>query len=76
MKFSYKHVIFSSFISDASCEITQMAAKCGDSSFCQYVLPSVVIQETASRITGLTCDGSQLYIKMVFPSMQFPYRSV
>uniref|UniRef100_K1PJH7 Uncharacterized protein n=1 Tax=Magallana gigas TaxID=29159 RepID=K1PJH7_MAGGI len=46
---------------DASCEITQMAARCGDSSFCQYVLPSVVIQETASRITGLTCDGSTLY---------------
>ena len=59
LKFSYKHIF--PFISDASCEIIQLAARYADISFCRYVVPSIVIQETASRITGLTCDGSSLY---------------
>ena len=47
--------------SEPSSEILQLAAICGDQKFSCYVLPTSSIREQASRITGLTFDGTILF---------------
>ncbi|XP_078318477.1 uncharacterized protein LOC111118926 isoform X5 [Crassostrea virginica] len=42
-------------------EILQLAAICGDQKFSCYVLPTSSIDKQASRITGLTFDGTILF---------------
>ncbi|XP_061181484.1 maternal protein exuperantia-like [Saccostrea echinata] len=44
-----------------SADIVQLAARCGETEFNQYVLPTVNINPMASKITGLTYDGTLLY---------------
>ncbi|XP_061170845.1 uncharacterized protein LOC133180315 [Saccostrea echinata] len=44
-----------------SCEIIQLAAACGNECFSCYVMPKSPVQEQATRVTGMTFDGTTLY---------------
>jgi DNA polymerase III alpha subunit (gram-positive type) len=49
------------YVSGLSSEIIQLAAACGEEQFSCYVLPTTPVQDQASRITGMTFDGTTLY---------------
>ncbi|XP_060590068.1 uncharacterized protein LOC132745230 [Ruditapes philippinarum] len=42
-------------------EIVQIAAVCGEEEFDQYILPLRQFDPGSSKVTGLTCDGRNLY---------------
>ncbi|XP_056005159.1 uncharacterized protein LOC130050140 [Ostrea edulis] len=47
--------------SGLSADIIQLAARCGETEFNQYVFPTTNINPVTSKITGLTFDGTLLY---------------
>lgn len=44
-----------------SCEILQIAARCGDRSFCEYINPKYAIPISASSVNGLTKVGRDMF---------------
>lgn len=47
---------------DVTDEITQIAAKCGNAMYNQYVIPSVPIPQEVTDLTGIRMIGPQMYV--------------